>query len=171
MSRDECPRGAEVMSAIAAGTWPSGVDASLRGHVEACAACTEVALVAQTLRDDYLVMSAEVQLPSAGQVWWRAAVRARLESAEAAARPLTWMHGLAGAGAVGLLLALIGMAWPPVLAYATSALTSLLPRAAVDVRTSALVLALVRQSLPLLVVVALCMVIAPVAVYLATSDE
>lgn len=171
MSRADCPREADVVGAIAAGKWPSRVDAGLRAHAEACATCAEVALVVRTLRDDYLAMSADVQVPLAGQVWWRAAVRARLETAQAAARPITWMHGVVGAGVAGLLVALVGMAWPSLLGYAATAFTSLLPQTSIDARTSALLLRLVRETLPLLIVVAVCILIAPVAVYLATSDE
>jgi hypothetical protein len=171
MKRIECPREADIVAAIAAGSWPERVDAELRAHADACASCADVAVVAPSLRDDYLAMSADVQLPAAGQVWWRAAVRARLEIAESAAQPITWMQGLAGAGAAGLLMALIGVVWPSLLEYAGWGLAALLPRTTVTPRIAAVAVDLLRQTLPLVIVVALCMLIAPVAVYLATSDE
>jgi len=170
--RADCRGEAELMEAIVAGRWPRAVGPELRAHVAACATCAEIAAVAPALRDDFVDACRHAHVPAAGQVWWRAAVRARLDTAESAARPMTWMHGLAGAGAAGLLLALVAIAWPSVLGYAAPAFTSLLPRAgAIDARVSAPVMTLLRQMVPLLVVVALCMLVAPVAVYLATSDE
>jgi hypothetical protein len=56
----------------------------------------------------------EVHVPAAGQIWWRSAVRARLEAAQAATRPMTWLHGIAGACAIGLTWALAGVVWPSV---------------------------------------------------------
>ena len=35
----------------------------------------------------------EMSLPSAGQVWWRAAIRARLEASQRVARPFSWLFG------------------------------------------------------------------------------
>ena len=51
-------------------------------------------------------------MPAAGQVWWRAAVRARLESTHAATRPITWMHGITAAIVLGVFLAAVTAAWP-----------------------------------------------------------
>ena len=54
----------------------------------------------------------DVIVPAAGQIWWRAAVRARLESTHAAARPMTWMHGITGAIVIGAMLAVVTAVWP-----------------------------------------------------------
>ena len=59
-----------------------------------CETCREVASVSMLLREDSECSRIEMHVPAAGQVWWRAAVRARLESTHAAARPMTWMHGI-----------------------------------------------------------------------------
>lgn len=51
--------------------------------------------------------------PSSARVWWRAQMRARQEAAEAATRPLTFVHAVAIACGVGLLLGVgtIAIAW------------------------------------------------------------
>ena len=41
-------------------------------------------------------------------------MRARLEAAHAAATPITWLHGITGASAAGLALAVIGVVWASV---------------------------------------------------------
>ena len=170
MTRAACPHEVDVVDAIVAGRYPSRVDAGLRAHVEACPTCADIAFVAPTLRDDYLAMIADVQVPLAGQVWWRAAVRARLDTAQTAARPITWMHGLVGAGVAGLLAALIGMVWQSLAGSAAwaAALTH------VDVggaELAALVVRFLEPALPLAITIALVLVIAPVAVYVALSDD
>ena len=140
-------------------------------HVEICETCREVALVAPLLRDEYLAARQDVQVPAAGQVWWRAAVRARMEAAHAAARPVTWVQGLAGAAAAGLLVALIGIAWPSLaasLSWIGATVTRLSPT---EAQTTTVLLALLQRSLPLVIVIAVCAMLAPVAVYLALSDD
>ena len=98
MNPIECPREAEVLEAVLrhhfdpwrpddAGWLNGGED--LRRHVEQCEICADVATVASLLREDREAARHDVQVPAAGQVWWRAAVRARLDGAHAAARPLT----------------------------------------------------------------------------------
>lgn len=171
MNRVVCARETDLVNDVIAGRWPSAVDPDVRAHVAACATCTDVAAIAPVLRKDFVDACHDVQVPAAGQVWWRAAVRARLETAEAAAKPITWAQGLAGAGAAGLFVALIGMAWPWLRGSLGRASTLLLPSGSVSPELSAMLLGLLRQTMPLLLVVALCLVIAPVAVYLATSDD
>jgi hypothetical protein len=63
------------------------------------------------------------------------------------------------------------MAWPSLLGSAESVSAVLLPRSATGAQLSAMFFELLRQTMPLIVVVAVCLVVAPVAVYLATSDE
>jgi hypothetical protein len=51
--------------------------------------------------------------PSSARVWWRAQMRARQEAAQAASRPLTFVHAVAIACGVGLLLGVgtLGAGW------------------------------------------------------------
>ena len=166
----QCDREAELVDAIIGGQFADEVPAEWRSHVAACAGCAEIAAIAPVLRADFVDACRDAHVPGAGQVWWRAAVRARLDTAETASRPMTWLQGLVGAGAAGLLVALIGMAWPAMTDSVAWLGGMVLPRGA-DAVSTQLLPALVRQAMPLLIVVALCLVIAPIAVYFATSDE
>jgi hypothetical protein len=108
----DCPREQQVVNAVLAGSWPERCDESLVTHASACATCKEVARVSVLLREDADSSRIEVHVPAAGQVWWRAAVRARLESTQAAARPMGWMHAITAAIVLGVFLAIVTAVWP-----------------------------------------------------------
>ncbi len=57
---------------------------------------------------------ADAPLPTAGQMWWRLAVRARLDREHAAARPVVWLQGVAAACGLGLVATAIGAVAPRV---------------------------------------------------------
>ncbi len=140
-------------------------------HVTRCPICAEVAAVASLLYDDADAAQHDVQLPAAGQVWWRAAVRARLDGAHAAARPLTWAQGIAAASAAGAGIAVIGLVWPTIdraAAWVGGHAWSAAPAAAaiVDFLSAA-----VQRSLPFAIAAAAGMVLAPLALFLALSDD
>src|SRR5262245_8018979 len=63
--------------------------------------------VSQLLRDDYRAACVEAHPPAAGVVWWRAERRRRDEAARIAARPITVVHALASACAIGFAAALV----------------------------------------------------------------
>jgi hypothetical protein len=133
--------------------------------------CADVAAVASLLREDREIARHDVQVPAAGQVWWRAAVRARLDGAHAAARPLTWAQGIAGASAVGVAVGVIGIAWPTI-----DSAAGWLGSRAWSVGPAALAMidfvsAAVRHSLPFAIAAAAGIVLAPLALYLALSDD
>src|SRR5262245_52513735 len=94
---DECPREADVVEAIAAGTWPMLGSTELAQHAESCPVCREVAAVGVELHRDYQATLAAAHVPSAGLVWWRAQLRARQQVVETAGRPITYVHAAAGA--------------------------------------------------------------------------
>lgn len=107
-----CPHEVEVAAAAASRRWPDSADTQLRAHVSHCASCGEMARLvadASIARGGADVVS---HLPPAAEVWWRLAVRARLDRERAAARPVVWLQGLAGACGVGLVLAVVGRGWP-----------------------------------------------------------
>jgi hypothetical protein len=107
MTPTECLREADVVDAIAAGSWPDQAPAELHAHVATCAVCADLALVAAGLHEDGVAARealAAVPLPSAGQVWWRAELRARQEKALLAQRPIAAVQVVALV-AVGLMLA------------------------------------------------------------------
>jgi hypothetical protein len=146
-------------------------DDALKRHADVCESCREVAAVASLLSAEQDRSRSEVRVPAAGQVWWRAAVRARLEAAHAAARPLTWLHGIAGACALGLAVAVAGMAWPTMRDIAAWFATQVLGVDSGLGDVAVLMGAAIQKSLPLAFIVAAFIVLAPVALYFALSDD
>ncbi len=170
MSRHECTREQEVVNAVLSGAWPEGADQALTAHASDCAICGEVATVATLLREDNEQARRAVQVPAAGQVWWRAAVRARLERAQAATQPMTWLHGITASCMAGVALAAVTLAWPSIAGSAAWVKEQLLDTTpAGDV--AGLVTMALGQTLVLGLVAAVCLVVAPVVLYLALSDE
>jgi hypothetical protein len=102
-------------------------------------------------------------VPSAGAVWWRATIRARAEAARTAGQPITLLQGIAAATAVGLFVALVGAWWRSVVSGGTwfERFDELVSRSASVP---------VPLVLSLLLVLAACLIVAPIAVYLATTD-
>lgn len=165
-----CSHENDVVAAVLSRRWDAA-DEGLKAHAADCEVCRDVVAVAGLLSADQERSRYEVHVPAAGQIWWRSAVRARLEAAQAAERPLTWFHGIAGACAVGLALAIIGMTWPSIremLAWFAGAAFGTESRIG-DV--ASLVTAILQKSLPLAFVIAACLVLAPVALYFALSDD
>ena len=112
MSDIECVRESEVLELIVVGRWPDSAPAELMAHAVSCGICGELTTVAVAVRDEANRSRAEARVPSAGLVWWRAQLRARQERAEAAGRPITFVHG-AGAVVAGIVLfTLGGLLWP-----------------------------------------------------------
>jgi hypothetical protein len=170
MTDHSCAREDEVVARVSSRRWATAHD-DLKRHAADCESCRDVVAVASLLSAEQERASHEVRVPAAGQVWWRAAVRARLEAAHAAARPLTWLHGIAGACAVGLAGALIGTAWPrlrEMVSWFTSQALGADSRVA-DV--AALVTSALQKSLPLAFIVAACIILAPVALYFVLTDD
>jgi hypothetical protein len=163
-----CVHENDVVAAVTARRWESA-DEELKMHAAHCEICRDVVAVASLFASDREQLRREVHVPAAGQVWWRAAVRARLEAAHAATLPLTWLHGIATACAVGLAWGVSGLVWPTI-----RDLAAWVGAQAVDAQlgdVAALVTAAMQKSLPLAFVLAACLVLAPVALYLALSDE
>ena len=167
---EHCAHEHDVVAAVLGQRWETAPD-DLKEHAAECEMCRDVVAVASVLSADQERARYEARVPAAGQVWWRSAVRARLEAAHTAARPLTWLHGIAGACAVGVTCALIGMMWPSVremtswLTWHTLGADSGLTDVAV------LVTAAMQRSLTLAFVVAACIVLAPVALYFVLTDD
>jgi len=166
----ECPREQEVVNAILAGAWPHRCDDALVSHAASCEVCKEVASVSLLLREDVDQSRIEVHVPAAGQVWWRAAVRARLESTQAAARPMTWMHAITGAIVLGVFLSGLTAVWPLLPAgvgTVRDAANRFLPSAEV---TSAIAGGL-AQSVVVGLVAGAVLIITPLALYVVLSDD
>jgi hypothetical protein len=160
----------EVVAAVLSRRWERANE-ELRQHAAACEICRDVVDVARLLSSDQERARYEARVPAAGQVWWRAAVRARLDAAHAVARPLTWLHGIAAACAVGVAAAVISMAWPSLLGMASWFTFEALGADSRVADVAALVTATMQRSLPLAFVVAACLVLAPVALYFVLTDD
>src|SRR5262245_45924445 len=102
MTTAECPFESDVVAAIMTSGPRPELPAELEQHVHACRVCTDVLEIAMLLQADREAVVSRATVPSAGQVWWRAVVRARLESARSAGRPITWVQGLSAACMLGL---------------------------------------------------------------------
>ncbi len=77
------------MQAMKAGHWPEGCGPELRAHVDACASCSDLVLVAQTFQ---LARSASERAAPCGSpslLWWRAQLRRRNAATESVSRPIT----------------------------------------------------------------------------------
>jgi hypothetical protein len=141
-------------------------------HVQQCGQCADVARIADALSADRATVSDRARVPAAGQVWWRATVRARMDLAQAAARPITWAQGAAAACAVGVVCAVIALAWSSlsgIMGRAAVAFASLDPGAS---QAASSMLAMLKGSMPLMLGVAGVAMIAPLVVlYLALSER
>jgi hypothetical protein len=166
----ECPREHEVVSVVLSNRWPEGCDEELRIHASACEVCRDAVTVAIVLQEDAQEARRDVHVPAAGQVWWRSAIRARVEAVQAAERPMTWLHGLAGACAVGLAAALLSVAWPSIesaAAWLAAQSWSVAPSTA---ETGQLLVSTLQRNLPVALVLAACAILAPIAIYLASKE-
>ena len=160
MTMIECPRESDVLDALASKRWPHRVDRELVDHVASCGICTDVLVVAAAMREDHDATWREASVPSSGQVWWRAEMRARHEAIRAASRPITFAY-IAAASIALAVMAIVGwFAWPSIHGFVATSLTS----AKTDAVASPL-------TLPLLVALLAFLVVAPVALYFVLSDE
>jgi hypothetical protein len=167
-----CEHEMAVTQAVLSRQWPDACDHTLREHASGCEVCREVVEVAALLREDYdearhAISHRDVPLPSAGQIWWRAAVHARADAARAAARPLVWGYGAAAACAIGLLAAGIGAVWPSVMPVFDrwGALTARLTP------TADMLLATLSAQMPIVLGVAAFLIATPIALYYALREE
>ena len=170
MTAFDCPREQDVVNAVLGGMWPDRCDDSLVAHAANCVTCGEVAQVSMVLREDVDHARIDVIVPAAGQIWWRAAVRARLESTHAAARPMSWMHAITGAIVLGVFLAAITAVWPML-----PGIINVIRATSLEVLPSPEVARAIAGGLTqiagLAIIAAAIMVIAPLALYFALSDD
>jgi hypothetical protein len=174
MTAPECAREQDVINAIVTGRWDH-VDPALHAHASECHVCGELVEVTSLMRVDREQLHVEGSVPSAGQIWWRAAIRARLEASQQVARPLSWLFGVSVACAAGLAFAVVELLWSPAqraLASTTywtawfgvGELTRLIP-------TMAGLTPLTATAVFVLLGAAACLVLAPLALYFALSDD
>jgi hypothetical protein len=154
-----CPREEEIVDLVVSGGRTGADGEALRSHAAQCGACAETLELARLLHDDQRMLCDEAPVPSAGAVWWRASMRARAEAARTAGQPITLLQGIAAAMAVGLFVAFAGGWW----------------RSAADlvshVDTGSALMTSAAPALLLLLALAACLIVAPLAVYFASADE
>ena len=156
----ECPRESDVLDALASARWPHRVDRELTDHVASCDICSDVLTVAEAMQDDSDAAWREASVPSSGQVWWRAEMRARQEAIREASRPITVAYGVAALAGLALMIAAGWFMWPAIHSYVASFALPDVPAMTAP-----------PLLLPLLVALGALLVIAPVALYLVLSDE
>jgi len=148
-------------------------------HLEACEGCRDLHAIASALHDDHAVALAEAHVPSAGQAWWRAELRARQEATALAARPITVATGIAAAAVIGVLASLTGvLAWwlqdSPVFALRATA-DKPITGAAFEAVANLLVGAAWGEFTGLRLAIWLCagamLVATPLLLYMAIRDE
>jgi hypothetical protein len=161
----ECPHEADVLDALASARWPERVETGLTQHVASCSICQDVVSVASVMQEDHEAARHEwndANVPSSGQMWWRAEMRARQDAIREATRPVT----VAQAVAAGLAVSVAGvagwLAWPTVQGFFAALVPGSTSQASVF-------------SSPLFLPVAVAMlgiiVIAPVALYFVLTDN
>ena len=105
--------------------------------------------------------------PTAGVVWWRATVRARAEAAHTAMQPITVLQSVAGACAAGTTAALASVAWRWM--DPADRIGDLLSRLAIDHGAAGGFT--FQHALLAVLGIAICLVLAPVALYFTLTDK
>ena len=144
----DCTREADVVRSAATGSW----DPDLQNHIAECASCAEVFELASVLHADDEHMQRDAKVPAPGLMWWRATIRARAEAARTAEKPITIVQGIAGSCVVAVGCALGAYVWRS------------LPWPALQVTAA-------EHAVPLMLGLALCLLVAPVAVYVALARD
>ena len=166
-----CPREIEVVASVLDRHARRIDDGLLAAPIESCEICRDVAVLTRLMSTDHDHAHREVRVPAAGQVWWRAAIRARLEAVHAAARPLTWSHGIAAACTLGLVVTIGGLVWPVIRDSAGWLVAWAVDVAPLGSAAAALVTTSLHGGIALVLIAAACVLLAPVALYFAISDE
>lgn len=159
----ECPREGDVLDALASARWPHRVDRELTDHVASCAICRDVITVASAMQADHDAAWREANVPSSGQMWWRAEMRARQAAIREASRPVTVAQGVAALFAL-VVSAIAGwFAWPSVLAFLSTGGSGGEGTAAATFASPMLI--------PLAIAMGALLIIAPLAIYVVLSEK
>jgi predicted anti-sigma-YlaC factor YlaD len=156
-----CLREFEALEAIQDGRWPDGCETELREHVNGCTTCRELVTLAGALLDERNAAVREAPIPGSGLVWWRIQMRARREAQRNATRTLAAVQAAAVIAALGIGVGILGATSLP---EAATWLAKIIP-------TSPSAPALARWATPLLLALGTWLSLAPVAVWLAVTEE
>lgn len=151
-----CPRETELLDALAHGQQP---DEDLAAHLTSCAACTELHAVAGAIFDDASMAMREAPIPSSGGVWWRIERRVREEAALTATRTVSVVQIATVVAAAALAILLLGGL--PAIAMWIGNLDLPLPAKSGST----------FWTLPLIFGIATFLLLAPVAIYFAVTEE
>jgi len=88
MTFSPCSRQPEVQQLLADGHWPHACPPDLRAHLADCRSCREFLLVTQAFQQSRTTAAAQVKLPPAGAIWWRAQLRRRSAAVERVGKPI-----------------------------------------------------------------------------------
>ena len=146
MIDETCPREDELLSALGRGY----VGAELQDHTGACTSCSELQIVAGALLEDRSATMADAHVPSAGTMWWRMRVRQVHDAQDTARR---WL--LAGQ-AITLMIAVTLV----IRFFGSDVLFAVREMAAT-----------VIVSTPLLLALAFCLLVVPVAGWVAIRQK
>ena len=119
-----------------------------------CPECGPLVALAQQIRQEFEHTTRSARVPTPEIIWWRAQMRARQEAARKAARPILFTQALAIAALIGLLVSVAGRFTLPAFSFGELSLPSV--------------------GMPLLYIVigaTFCLLIAPLAVYLALARD
>ncbi len=166
----DCIHERDVIEAVASGEWPAAAEPALQAHVAVCDSCSALADLATMLHEDHDALCREAQIPSAAQIWRRAAIRTRVEAQHAAAQPIIVTERLAAACATGVLFAAFtwvapARAWA---AVATHAATRLAESCSDLTIASG---AALKPALPLVIGLTGCAILVPVALHFLLLDD
>jgi hypothetical protein len=103
-------------------------------------------LLTEVLRDDHESLCGVANVPPAGLVWWRATMRARADAVRTVDRPIAAAQTLAVACLIALAIGAVASAW----------------RTLPDV--------LVGHAVVAMLGIAVCLLVAPIAVLIAIGD-
>jgi hypothetical protein len=145
MKYEECPFEVEVLAGVVK-------DPDLLAHIKSCAVCSEAATLMQAFDAARDRSRAEAPIPDAGQIWWRAQLRARREAVRTAGRPI----------AIAQVFALV---------CAAVLLASFFGAAAGWFQAAASKMTLFTEHWPLIATMAALVLLVPTAVYFALGRD
>jgi hypothetical protein len=163
-SLNRCDREEQVLELVRTGRWPELSDPELTGHVVACQPCADLVAVSSALLADHQTAMRTAPIPPSGRVWWRIQRREADEARRAANRAVMAVQLASFAAATAIALAILNS-----LGDWRSWLKTLAGLVPIDAVATAETVA--QWSLPLALVLATCLALAPVAVYLALARD
>jgi predicted anti-sigma-YlaC factor YlaD len=182
MTRFECPHEQETLDALTARRLPGRAAPELLSHLEGCDVCRDLVAVV-TAMQEVCDEDASSPAPSAATVWWRAQLRAQREASRKAAVPIRVAQVAAVIVALVTVAALQPLlpSWKPTLAFDIGALTAWWPRLpSVSMKWPSIddLPPLTLESLGqitgwwwLALAIGAWIVVAPLALYFARSDD